>query len=205
MKKIYFFLFALSTITLYSKSEIIYFKHNKNKIQLNCILNEKEGRTMKISKDAWKEKDYKIPSKEILKENLTPLQYRVTQEDGTERPFCNEYWDNTEEGIYVDIISGEPLFSSTHKYHSGTGWPSFYKPISQKHITTKEDKKLFTTRTEVRSAVAGTHLGHVFDDGPLPTEQRYCLNSSALKFIPKNEMKKDGYEEYLYLFEEDNN
>lgn len=204
MKKIYIFLFALNCINLYCENDIKYFKHSNKKIELNCIIDEKEGRTMTTKNQLWKNKDYKNPTKEQLKETLTPLQYRVTQEDGTERPFCNEYWDNTQEGIYVDIISGEPLFSSTHKYHSGTGWPSFYKPISKENITLKEDKKLFTTRIEVRSKLAGTHLGHVFDDGPPPTELRYCLNSAALKFIPKNKMEEDGYSDYLYLFKEDN-
>lgn len=205
MKKISLFLFTLYCTTSLSKKDIKYLKHSNHDIQLNCIVNEKEGRDLKNLKDAWKNENYKKPTDEELKERLTPLQYRVTQEDGTERAFCNEYWDNDEPGIYVDIVSGEPLFSSTHKYHSGTGWPSFYKPISDDKIVTKEDHKLFTTRIEVRSKLAGTHLGHVFDDGPLPTELRYCLNSSALKFIPKDQMAKEGYEEYLYLFKEDNN
>ena len=140
------------------------------------------------------------PSKEELKKRLTPLQYNVTQEEGTERPFKNEYWDNKSDGIYVDIVSGEPLFSSTDKYKSGTGWPSFTKPISDNAVVSKKDNKLFFSRTEIRSPIADSHLGHVFDDGPKPTGKRYCMNSSAMLFIPTEDLKAECYSQLLKLF-----
>lgn len=131
---------------------------------------------------------------------LTPEQRRVTQEDGTEAPFRNQYWDNKEPGIYIDIVSGEALFSSTDKFDSGTGWPSFAKPIDKQNVTTRTDSKLMMTRTEVRSKQADSHLGHVFDDGPGPDGQRYCINSASLRFIPVDKLEVEGYGQYLHLF-----
>jgi len=145
--------------------------------------------------------DYKKPTESELKQKLTPIQYQVTQHEGTERPFQNEYWNNHEAGIYVDVVSGEPLFSSLDKFESGTGWPSFTKPLVPENIKTKTDRSLFMTRTEVRSAHADSHLGHLFDDGPQPTGQRYCMNSASMRFIPVSKLAAEGYGEYLKLFE----
>lgn len=143
---------------------------------------------------------FKKPSQAQLKKMLTPLQYEVTQEDGTERPFANEYNGNKKAGIYVDIVSGEPLFSSRDKYDSGTGWPSFKRPISTTSVTTKVDRGAFGARTEVRSRLADSHLGHVFEDGPPPTGLRYCMNSAAMRFVPVERLKEEGYGAYLPLF-----
>jgi methionine-R-sulfoxide reductase len=144
---------------------------------------------------------YEKPSDEELRQRLSPMQYQVTQHEGTEPPFRNEYWNNHEAGIYVDVVTGEPLFSSIDKFDSGTGWPSFTKPIDPANVETKADRSHFMTRTEVRSAAGGCHLGHVFDDGPGPTGQRYCMNSAALRFIPVERLDEEGYGAYKRLFE----
>ena len=144
--------------------------------------------------------DFEKPGDDELKQRLTPLQYQVTQKEGTEPPFRNEYWDDHREGIYVDVVSGEPLFSSTDKFDSGTGWPSFTRPLDKDHVRSLTDYKLVVPRTEVRSARAGSHLGHVFPDGPEATGLRYCINSAALRFIPREKLAEEGYGQYEALF-----
>jgi methionine-R-sulfoxide reductase len=139
------------------------------------------------------------PTESELRRRLSPLQFEVTQNEGTEAPFQNDYWDEHRDGIYVDIVSGEPLFSSRDKYDSGTGWPSFTRPLRPDAVTTRIDFKLLFPRTEVRSAGADSHLGHLFHDGPKPGRERYCMNSASLRFIPREDMEREGYGEYLSL------
>ncbi len=184
----------------YRKSALKY-KFYRYRSGRNQFLKDSWENESAVPKTEKADSEYAKPSREELRKKLSPIQYRVTQEDDTEPPFQNTYWNNQREGIYVDIVSGEPLFSSLSKFKTGTGWPSFSRPLMPENIVEKADRELFSLRKEVRSRLADSHLGHVFPDGPPPTRLRYCINSAALRFIAKEDLEKEGYGEFLDSFE----
>lgn len=195
--------FTLILVSMVLASGVLAFAATAGTLQKNRALKEHpvpESSSDTRGSHANEEPRWSRPDDDTIRQMLTPLQFKVTQEDGTEPPFHNEYWDHQEPGIYVDIVSGEPLFSSLDKFDSGTGWPSFTRPLDPVHVVEIPHKNLFGGSTEVRSRYGDSHLGHVFDDGPAPTGRRYCINAAALRFIPEDRLEEEGYGRYRGVF-----